>query len=38
MGAANEYRYNRLTWPKMNDPIAMQKAVLLPMGWNDVGV
>ena len=32
MGAAEEYRYNRLTWAEMNDAIAMQKVVLLPTG------
>jgi creatinine amidohydrolase len=32
MGAASEYRYNRLTWPEMNEAIAMQKVVLLPTG------
>ncbi len=30
--AAQEYRYNRLTWPEMNEAIAMQKVVLLPTG------
>src|SRR5260370_10053020 len=25
-----EYRYNRLTWPEMNDAIASQKLVILP--------
>ncbi len=30
--AATEYRYNRLTWPEMNEAIAMQKVVLLPAG------
>jgi creatinine amidohydrolase len=25
-----EYRYNRLTWPEMNDAIAAQKLVILP--------
>ncbi len=30
--AATEYRYNRLTWPEMNEAIAMQKVVLLPTG------
>ena len=30
MSAATEYRYNRLTWPEMNDAIAMQKVVILP--------
>ena len=32
MNAATEYRYNRLTWPEMNEAIAMQKVVLLPTG------
>jgi creatinine amidohydrolase len=32
MGAADEYRYNRLTWAEMNDAIAMQKVILLPTG------
>lgn len=32
MGAADEYRYNRLTWPEMNEAIALQKVVLLPVG------
>ena len=32
MGAAQEYRYNRLTWPEMNEAIGMQKVVLLPTG------
>lgn len=32
MGAAKEYRYNRLTWPEMNEAIEMQKVVLLPTG------
>lgn len=32
MGAAQEYRYNRLTWPEMNEAIEMQKVVLLPTG------
>lgn len=27
-----EYRYARLTWPEMNDAIAAQKVVLLPLG------
>jgi len=30
--AETEYRYNRLTWPEMNEAIAMQKVVLLPTG------
>lgn len=29
---ADEYRYNRLTWPEMNDAIAQQRVVLLPTG------
>jgi creatinine amidohydrolase len=29
---ASEYRYNRLTWPEMNDAIAAQKLVILPTG------
>jgi creatinine amidohydrolase len=28
----NEYRYNRLTWPEMNEAIAAQKVVILPTG------
>jgi creatinine amidohydrolase len=32
MKAAEEYRYNRLTWAEMNDAIAMQKVILLPTG------
>jgi creatinine amidohydrolase len=32
MRAAEEYRYNRLTWPEMNRAIEMQKVVLLPTG------
>jgi len=32
MSAATEYRYNRLTWPEMNEAIAMQKVVILPTG------
>ena len=30
--AQTEYRYNRLTWPEMNDAIAAQKLVILPTG------
>jgi creatinine amidohydrolase len=30
--AATEYRYNRLTWPEMNDAIAAQKLIILPTG------
>jgi creatinine amidohydrolase len=32
MSAHNEYRYNRLTWPEINEAIAMQKVVILPTG------
>jgi creatinine amidohydrolase len=32
MSASNEYRYNRLTWPEMNEAIASQKLVILPTG------
>jgi creatinine amidohydrolase len=32
MSATTEYRYNRLTWPEMNEAIAMQKVILLPTG------
>lgn len=32
MSVREEYRYNRLTWPEMNESIAMQKVVLLPVG------
>jgi len=32
VSAKTEYRYNRLTWPEMNDAIAMQKLVILPTG------
>jgi len=32
MSAATEYRYNRLTWPEMNQAIEMQKVVILPTG------
>ena len=34
MQASTEYRYNRLTWPEMNEAIAMQKVVILPTGFN----
>jgi creatinine amidohydrolase len=30
--ALTEYRYNRLTWPEINDAIAAQKLVILPTG------
>lgn len=32
MGAASEYRYDRLTWPEVNEAVGMQKVVLLPAG------
>jgi creatinine amidohydrolase len=32
MSSPSEYRYNRLTWPEMNQAIAAQKLVLLPTG------
>ena len=32
MSAKTEYRYNRLTWPEMNDAIEMQKLIILPTG------
>jgi creatinine amidohydrolase len=32
MSAQTEHRYNRLTWPEMNDAIAAQKLVILPTG------
>lgn len=32
MSAAEEFRYSRLTWPEMNEAIALQKVVLLPIG------
>jgi creatinine amidohydrolase len=32
MSANREYRYNRLTWPEMNEAIEMQKVVILPTG------
>jgi creatinine amidohydrolase len=32
MSVASEYRYNRLSWPEMNEAIAMNKVVLLPTG------
>ena len=32
MSASTEYRYDRLTWPEMNEAIEMQKVVLLPTG------
>src|SRR5436309_3374640 len=35
MTAAAEYRYNRLTWPEMNEAIAAQKLVILPTGTTE---
>ena len=32
MSAKEEYRYNRLTWPQMNEAIAQEKVVILPTG------
>ena len=32
MSVVAEYRYNRLTWPEMNEAIEMQKVVILPTG------
>lgn len=32
MSAASEYRYNRLTWPEINDAVSLQKVVILPTG------
>ena len=32
MSAATEYRYNRLTWPEMDQAIQAQKVVILPTG------
>jgi creatinine amidohydrolase len=32
MQPAQEHRYNRLTWPEMNEAIGMQKVVILPVG------
>ena len=28
--AATEFRYEKLTWPEINDPIAMQKICVVP--------
>jgi creatinine amidohydrolase len=30
--AAQEYRYELLTWPEINEAVAMKKAVVLPVG------
>lgn len=32
MSALEEYRYNRLTWPEINEAVAAQKLVILPTG------
>jgi len=32
MSSANEYRYNRLTWPELDAAIANQPVVILPTG------
>lgn len=32
MSSSTEYRYNRLTWPEMNDAIGRQPVVILPTG------
>ncbi len=32
MSQTAEYRYNRLTWPEMNEAIGAQKLVILPTG------
>lgn len=32
MSSKTEYRFNRLTWPEMNEAIAAQKLVILPTG------
>ncbi len=32
MSSSHEYRYNRLTWPEMNDAIGARKVVILPTG------
>ncbi|MEW4567042.1 creatininase family protein [Tautonia sp. JC769] len=30
--SATEYRYNRLTWPEINEAIAQEKLIILPTG------
>lgn len=30
MAVSEEYRYSRLTWPEVNEAVAMQKVVILP--------
>ena len=37
MTDAPEYRYNRLTWPEMNDAIGRQPVVILPTGSTEQG-
>jgi len=32
MSTLDEYRYNRLTWPEMNEALRAQKVVILPVG------
>jgi creatinine amidohydrolase len=32
MSAKTEYRYNRLTWPDINDAVRLEKVVILPTG------
>lgn len=32
MSSSTEYRYNRLTWPEMNEAIAVRKVIILPTG------
>jgi creatinine amidohydrolase len=32
MSSQEQFRYNRLTWPEMNEAIAAQKLVILPTG------
>ena len=32
MSSREEYRYNHLTWPEINEAIGQQKLVLLPTG------
>ena len=31
MSSAHEFRYDRLTWPEMNEAIGLQKVVILPV-------
>lgn len=32
VSATSEYRYNRLTWPEINDAVSLQKVVILSTG------